>query len=68
MERAIFNKYDVDGSGYLDREEFIAFIKEMTEHNVEPEQHVIDAIISQIDTNNDVRIDYEEFKHYTDSL
>ena len=40
----------------------------MTEKNAEPEQHVIDAIIGQIDTDNDVKISYEEFKLYTNNL
>jgi Ca2+-binding EF-hand superfamily protein len=68
IEKYIFDKQDVNGDGYLDREEFKAFIREMTERNAEPDQRLVDAIIEKIDANKDVRIDYKEFKQFTETM
>lgn len=68
IEKYIFDAHDINGDGYLDRDEFKAFIREMTERNAEPDQMLIDAIMQKIDTNHDVKIDYKEFKQFTETM
>lgn len=68
IEKYIFDAHDINSDGYLDRDEFKAFIREMTERNAEPDQKLIDAIMQKIDTNHDVKIDYKEFKQFTETM
>ena len=58
--KAIFEKYDKDKSGYLDRDEIIAVITEYKGRK--PTSKQVDRLLSKIDENNDGKISYEEFK------
>uniref|UniRef100_A0A7S2QUB8 Calcium-dependent protein kinase n=1 Tax=Chlamydomonas chlamydogama TaxID=225041 RepID=A0A7S2QUB8_9CHLO len=52
-----FKYFDKDNSGFITRDELEEALKEVGEDVSE----VIDSILSAVDTNNDGKIDYEEF-------
>jgi len=56
--RAIFNKYDADGSGELDLEEFGVFCQDLGE-KFTPEQ--LEVALDEIDEDGNGTIEFEEF-------
>lgn len=60
--RALFNAFDDDGNGLLDKEEVLNVCKLWGGTEVAPEE--LDKEWSTIDTNGDGVIDFEEFKKF----
>ncbi|CAH1778579.1 unnamed protein product [Owenia fusiformis] len=54
--RGIFNQYDADGNGFIDHNEATTILKSFGF-----EEKEIDKLIKDHDTNNDGKLDYEEF-------
>jgi len=61
--RAAFDKKDVDGSGYLEEEEIL---KALTKSGVITSTSALKSLMSQIDTDGDGRIDFDEFVSFSD--
>ncbi|TNN85622.1 Guanylyl cyclase-activating protein 1 [Liparis tanakae] len=63
--RWYFKLYDVDGSGYMDREELLQIIKSIRAINGIPSeissQDFANMVFDKIDTNGDGEVSYEEF-------
>ena len=57
--RREFKKYDSDGSGYISKDELLNIVNERTGANVTPKQ--LELMMKDSDTNDDGRINYEEF-------
>lgn len=55
-----FQRFDKDGSGTMDREEFTAMLVSM-HHGVEPTRTQLKNALDQIDENGDGNIDFPEF-------
>ena len=57
--RKVFQKYDRDGNGVINKDEFRRVVEDKYQAKLLPQQ--IDIMISEADTNKDGHIDYEEF-------
>ncbi len=55
---ALFSKYDIDGNGSLNYEEFMAALTSITGQNAP--QSIVNAIFSVLDSNGDGQIDLQE--------
>jgi Ca2+-binding EF-hand superfamily protein len=58
-----FKKADTDNSGYLDKEEIKAALKDITGSDTISDQ-VAEDLMKNIDSNNDGQINFEEFEKY----
>ena len=58
--KSIFEKYDLDGSGSLERDEIIKILTEFKGRA--PTQKQLDKFFSSVDSNNDGKISFQEFK------
>lgn len=56
--RSVFNTFDKDGNGFLDKNELKAAFKDFKGGLTD---QAIDAIIADADTNNDGMVNFEEF-------
>ena len=57
--RETFEKYDLDESGFISRDEFRKVVEDKYETILGSDQ--IDLMMLRVDKNNDGKIDYEEF-------
>ena len=57
--KAVFNEFDIDGSGAIDEGEIFAVCKKL---GVEAQAEDIKAMILESDSNKNGKIEYEEFK------
>jgi len=57
--RASFKEFDLDGDGFVDASELQSKLSELQGQTIPEEE--IRAIIASVDTNNDGKIDIEEF-------
>lgn len=57
--RTAFNKFDVDGDGFITAAEYKHVMAEMGDFNVT--ESVAEAIIAQRDGNDDGKLTFEEF-------
>lgn len=62
----IFKTLDLDNNGYLDRGEMRAWIKTM--EGVDDDLEAMDAVIMDLDQDQDGRISIQEFRRYYRSL
>ena len=60
--RAIFNEYDLDGTGRLDA---IEIAKALQQLGLDASPDIVRSMIRKLDTNNDGFIDYKEFRMLT---
>ena len=63
----VWDRYDVDGNGWLDREELRAILEDITElkmghRNVD--NAVVQAVFQEVDLNGDGMIQWSEWKAY----
>jgi calcium-dependent protein kinase len=58
--RTAFNMFDMDGSGSIEREELIQILQSEDMAGVVPKDQLI-KYMSEVDTNGDGEIDFEEF-------
>jgi len=56
--RRVFDRYDVDGSGQLDTHELRSFLRDM---GMPCDDDGVDACLIELDSNDDGKVDYEEF-------
>ena len=65
-----FEKRDVDKSGYIEAKEFRKDIADMYAKfgKPKPTKAEVDEIMSQLDTNDDGKLDKEEYKEHTRRL
>ena len=59
--RGMFNKFDVDESGFISKDEFITLV---TQSKLEVQDTAILSFFNKIDTNNDGKLSFEEFKFF----
>merc|ERR1712038_1028209 len=57
--KASFKEFDIDGDGYVDASELQQKLSELQGQNIPEEE--IRQIIASVDTNNDGKIDLDEF-------
>ena len=60
--KAVFDRGDLDGSGYLETDEVASAL---ASSGVIASEEAISELISEIDTDGDGRIDFEEFLNFT---
>eukprot|EP01012_Entosiphon_sulcatum_P056417 TRINITY_DN8007_c0_g1_i1.p1 TRINITY_DN8007_c0_g1~~TRINITY_DN8007_c0_g1_i1.p1 ORF type:complete len:1333 (-),score=361.12 TRINITY_DN8007_c0_g1_i1:6-4004(-) len=58
--KALFDKYDADGSGKLDMPEFVAGMKDL---GVSQNEDVLEALFNRYDQDGSGSIDYDEFRN-----
>nr|ADV78070.1 calcium- and calmodulin-dependent protein kinase [Phaeoceros laevis] len=61
-----FQMYDTDGSGFISRDELAAMLRALPEVYLPPditEPGKLDEIFDQMDTDNDGRVSFDEFKN-----
>jgi len=63
--RAAFNRKDIDGSGYLERNEIVAVL---ASSNIICNEDSLDKLMKTMDTNGDGRIDFEEFLAFSEEV
>ena len=58
-----FDIYDIDGDGYISKEELATVLKMMVGNNLTPEQvdHIVTKTISEADLDKDGRLNFKEF-------
>lgn len=59
--RAMFNKFDADGSGYISKDEFITLVSQSKLEIPDPD---VLNFFNKIDTNKDGKISLDEFRFY----
>ena len=57
--REVFNTFDKDGNGSIDREEIKAVCESL---GIEADKSAIDDLIKQADADGNGKIEFEEFK------
>uniref|UniRef100_A0A7S3J8U5 EF-hand domain-containing protein n=1 Tax=Euplotes harpa TaxID=151035 RepID=A0A7S3J8U5_9SPIT len=65
-----FNKYDIDGSGYIEAKEFrLEMEKLYTQLHIEmPSKREVHSIMASFDMNGDNKLDRNEYKEYVRAL
>ena len=65
-----FDKHDVDGSGYIELDEFKKEIMNLYSKigKPQPSKREIEQILGDLDANGDHRLDREEYKEHTRAL
>ena len=63
--RAAFDRKDIDGSGYLERNEIVAVL---ASSNIICNEDSLDKLMKTMDTNGDGRIDFEEFLAFSEEV
>lgn len=58
--QATFNRFDLDGNGFIDREELTKVFSELSGRS--PSEQELDEMFKEADTNGDGQIDFNEFK------
>lgn len=61
MIKAIFAKYDLNGDGFITKEELLKVTADL---NVKHTPAEIDAFFAAVDTNKDNKLSYDEFAHF----
>eukprot|EP00928_Gymnodinium_smaydae_P048042 TRINITY_DN32092_c0_g1_i1.p1 TRINITY_DN32092_c0_g1~~TRINITY_DN32092_c0_g1_i1.p1 ORF type:complete len:478 (+),score=76.25 TRINITY_DN32092_c0_g1_i1:82-1515(+) len=59
--KALFNKFDADGSGKISRPELLRVLRELDKNITE---HEVEQVLEAADVNHDGCIDYDEFVHW----
>lgn len=63
--RAAFDRKDIDGSGYLERNEIVAVL---ASSNIICNEDSLNKLMKTMDTNGDGRIDFEEFLAFSEEV
>merc|ERR1711920_189680 len=60
---AAFTRFDMDGSGYIDRKELSNVLNEEIQETMDLKNSTsaVQAIFNEVDSNGDDKIDFEEF-------
>lgn len=58
--KKIFEQYDTDKNGFIDRKEYQSFVKDVAERN-HIEESILNGLAQSFDTDKDGNISYEEF-------
>jgi len=57
----LFNRYDIDGDGFVDLYEFLHIVRELGE---DPSREVLKLEFTAIDANDDGVVDFAEFSDW----